>query len=489
MSTLFKKCSIFPLAAIFLTFSAIVTISSAQGADIKLPSLGDTTSGIISQQQEHELGRAWLRAYRSRINEHHDPLLSNYLEQLLYKLASNSQLEDRRLELITINNSSMNAFAVPGGVIGIHTGLFRYAKTEHQLSSVLAHEIAHLSQRHFARRVEEQRKNTAKSLAGMLASLVLAATVGGDAGMAGLTATTAAGQQSMLRYSRQNEQEADRLGLKTMMASGMDPRAMAAMFEEMLRITRYTGSKPPEFLLTHPLTENRVADAKNRINQLPQKQYLDNPEFHLMRVRALIAIDNNASVSLNRFQHELKGDALSSNAARYGVALSHTTLGNYKQAEKAIDQLLKKSPNNLTYKMADIEIDRAQKRFNLAIRKTKQLLDFQPDSYPLRLSLAETYLKAQRYIESEQTLDTLALSHPNTPEVWFQLAEVRGLAGNISGVHKARAQYFILNGVFDKARDQLGYARRLLVNDFKQTAIIDQQLRDLAKLEEKMENF
>ena len=86
-------------------------------------------------------------------------------------------------------------------------------------------------------------------------------------------------------------------------------------------------------------------------------------------------------------------------------------------------------------------------------------------------------------------LDTLTLSHPNSPEVWFQLAEVRGLAGNISGVHQARAQYFILNGVFDQARDQLGYARKLLVNDFKQIAIIDQQLRDLAKLEEKLESF
>lgn len=475
--------------SVLLSLVAVLMTSQLQAADIQLPSLGDTASGIISQQKEHELGRAWLMAYRSRINEYHDPLLRDYLEQLLYKLASNSQLEDRRLELIVINNASMNAFAVPGGVIGIHTGLFRYAKTEHQLSSVLAHELAHLSQRHFARRIDEQRKNTAKSLAGMLASLVLAATVGGDAGLAGLTATQAASQQSMLRYSRQNEQEADRLGLQTMVASGMDPTAMAAMFEEMLRITRYTGSRAPEFLLTHPLTENRVADAKNRINQLPPRHYADNKEFHLMRIRALIAIDNNPSLTLNRFQHELKGDTLSSEAALYGVALSHMGLGHYDEAKKAIQKLLKQTPDSLTYQLADIEIDRAKKNFDLAISKTKDLLKYQSDNYPLRMSLAETYLKANRYLESEQVLDTLAESHPNSPEVWFQLAEVRGLAGNISGVHKARAQYFILNGVFDKARDQLGYARKLLVNDFKQTAIIDQQLRDLATLEKRLEEF
>lgn len=482
---LFKFVKRFALTGLATTLLAI----PVESADIKLPSLGDTSSGIISQQKEHELGRAWLMAYRSRINEHNDPILSNYLEQLLYKLVSHSELEDRRLELVTINNPSMNAFAVPGGVVGIHTGLFRYAKTEHQLSSVLAHEIAHLSQRHFARRTETQRKNTMVTLAGMLTSLVIAATVGGDAGLAGLTATQAASQHSMLRYSRQNEQEADRLGLKTMAAAGMDPRAMSAMFEEMLRITRYTGSRPPEFLLTHPLTENRVADAKNRINQLPPKQYLDNIEFHLMRIRALIAIDNNPSESLNRFQHELEGNTLNSEAARYGVVLAHTKLGNYPKAKKGIDTLLQKSPDSLTYQMADIEIDRSQKEFNLAIRKTKKLLTYNSDNYPLRISLAETYLKANRYLESEQVLDTLADSHPNTPEVWYQLAEVRGLAGNISGVHQARARYFILNGVFDQARDQLGYARKLLASDFKQTAIIDQQLRDLATLEKRLENF
>ncbi len=482
---LFKFVKRFALTGLTATLLAI----PVESADFKLPSLGDTSSGIISQQKEHELGRAWLMAYRSRINEHNDPILSNYLEQLLYKLVSHSELEDRRLELITINNPSMNAFAVPGGVVGIHTGLFRYAKTEHQLSSVLAHEIAHLSQRHFARRTETQRKNSVVTLAGMLTSLVIAATVGGDAGLAGLTATQAASQQSMLRYSRQNEQEADRLGLKTMSAAGMDPRAMSAMFEEMLRITRYTGSRPPEFLLTHPLTENRVADARNRINQLPPKQYLDNIEFHLMRVRALIAIDNNPSESLNRFQHELEGNTLHNEAAQYGVVLAHTKLGNYPKAKKGIDTLLQKSPNSLIYQMADIEIDRSQKEFNLAIRNTKKLLTYNSDNYPLRISLAETYLKANRYLESEQVLDTLADSHPNTPEVWYQLAEVRGLAGNISGVHQARARYFILNGVFDQARDQLGYARKLLASDFKQTAIIDQQLRDLATLEKRLESF
>ncbi len=467
---------------------AMLSVPS-QAGNIELPSLGDTTSAIISQQQEYELGQAWLRAYRSRIPEYNDPLLHSYLEQLLIKLASHSQLDDHRLSLVAINNPTMNAFAVPGGIIGVHLGLFRYAKSEHQLASVLAHELAHLSQRHFARRVAEQRKNSVATMAGMLASLVLAATVGGDAGMAAMTATQAASMQNSLRYSRQNEQEADRLGIETVYAAGMDPSAVGAMFEEMLRATRYTGSKPPEFLLTHPLTESRVADANSRIAQYPLKHYPDNLEYHLMRARAMLAIDRNPAASLNRFQSELNGDTLSREASRYGTVLAQAELGEVKKAREGLAILLKESPDSLTYQLEDITLDRQEGKFVNAIEKNQQLLRLHGNSYPLRMSLAETYLKANRFTESEQLLRAMTRDYPDTAYVWFQLAEVSGLAGNIAGVHKARAQYYLLNGVFDKVREQLGYARKLLVHDFKEVAIIDQQLRDLADLEKKMENF
>jgi beta-barrel assembly-enhancing protease len=469
-----------------LTLLALVLMSTPiKSANITLPLLGDTSSGSISQQKEYELGRAWLKAYRSRINEHHDPLLTNYLEQLIYRLASRSQLQDRRLELIVVDNPTLNAFAVPGGVIGVHTGLFLFAKSEAQLSSVLAHEIAHLSQRHFARRLESRKKNQVANMAGLLASLVLAATIGSDAGMAGLTATQAMGRNESLRYSRQNEREADRLGLKTMLAAGIDPEAMSTMFEAMLKLTRYTGSQVPEFLRSHPLTENRVVDAKNKLSQLPKKEYSDNFEFHLIRARAIIAINNNPSLSIDHFKNEL---ILSKNsqAALYGASLAYISLGRYSEAKDAIDQLLKVLPNQLHYKMAEIELYRHQEKYDLAIEKTNQLLKYQPGSYPLRMSLAETYLKSNHFLKSEALLDSLAATHSENPEVWFLLAEIRGLAGNIPGVHMARAQYFILTGVFDQARDQLSYAKKLLIHDYKKILVIDQQLKNLNILEERI---
>ena len=175
--------------------------------EIKLPVLGDSLSGIVSKQQEFQLGRTWLKVFRSRVREFDDPLMQQYLENLIYNLATYSELENPNIELVIVNNPTMNAFAVPGGVVGIHTGLFAYAENEDQMVSVLAHELAHLSQRHFARGLESRRNSSAATLAGLLTGLVLAATVGGDAGMAAMAATQAMTLENQLRYSRSNEKK------------------------------------------------------------------------------------------------------------------------------------------------------------------------------------------------------------------------------------------------------------------------------------------
>lgn len=472
--------------ALILGLALLVGASPLRAAnDIQLPVLGDTSSGVISQQQEYELGRAWLQLFRSRVPTYRDPQLQDYLEQLLFKLSTHSELSDHRLDLIIVNNPTMNAFAVPGGVVGVHTGLFRYARNEHQLASVITHELAHLSQRHFARRVAQQRANTMPMLAGMLTGLILAATVGGDAGMAVLATTQAAAIESSLRYSRQNEQEADRLGLETLVGAGMDPTAVAAMFERMMIATRYTGQRPPEFLLSHPLTEQRVADARNRINKYPKRQFEDNLEYQLMRARALIGVDQNAQKSANRFNSELEGHSYSLPAARYGLALSLSALGKHQEARDALRPLLDNDPERLTYQLAAIEIERNAGANSAALALIKSLIKSHPNNYPLQMELAETLLKDNQYSASEKVLADLTRIRPADPDIWFDLAETSGLAGDIIQVHKARAEYYLLVGVFDKARDQLTYAQKLAEYDFKESAIIAQRLRDLAAMEEK----
>jgi predicted Zn-dependent protease len=474
---------------VFVVLLCLPAQPDLEAAEIKLPLLGDSASGIVSKQQEYELGRTWLKAFRSRVRVHDDPLMQQYLEQLLYNLATYSDLEDPRLELVIVNNPTMNAFAVPGGVVGFHTGVFALAETEDQMASVLAHELAHLSQRHFARGLEAQRSSSMVSLAGLLASLVIAATAGGDAGLAAITTAQAITMDNQLRYSRSNEQEADRIGLQTMERANRDPGAVADMFATLLKATRYTGSRPPEFLLTHPITEKRIADARGRAMGAAMRHYPRNPDFHLIKARALVAISNQPLDAIKRFNAELQSNPQNPQAIYYGLALAHTKAGNYGQARKTLDQLLQDNPHQLSFQYADLELDIAMERYDQGLAKAERLLRLNPNSYPLTAIKSEILWQAHSYEEAGAVLTALSRMRPEDPMIWYRLAEVRGLAGNISGVHEARAEYFILVGAFGKAREQLGLAVKLVAADFKRSAIVRQRLRDVAAMEDRIEKL
>lgn len=485
-----KRSGLRLFSTLFITgLMGLLPSTASLSSDIKLPLLGDSASGVISKQQEYELGRLWLKSFRSRVREYDDPLMQQYLEQLLYNLATYSDLEDPRLELIVVKNPSMNAFAVPGGVVGFHTGVFAFAENEDQMVSVLAHELAHLSQRHFARGVEAQRASSIISMAGLLASLVIAATAGGDAGMAAITSTQAMTMQGQLRYSRSNEKEADRMGMQTMERASRDPAAVAGMFETMLRATRFSGSRLPEFLLSHPVTEKRISDARGRAMKHSMRHYVSNPEYFLMQARAMVAMEKSPIDSIKRFQAKLDSNTQNSDAANYGLALAYIKLGEHAKAGKILDDLIEANPVLLTFRHTDIELDIARQDYAVALDKLNQLLARNPNNYPLTRLKSEALWQAHRYEDAGEVLTALSRMRPEDPMVWYQLAEVRGLAGNISGVHQARAEYFILVGAFGKARDQLSLAVKLVALDFKRSAIIRQRLKDIAAMEDRLEKL
>lgn len=477
---------------IFLTaVFKIITLFSNPGyaAEIELPLLGDSSSSIISKNQEYILGKTWLQAFRSRVTQHDDPLLQQYLEYVLYDLATNSELNDTRLTLVIVNNPTMNAFAVPGGVIGFHTGIFSFAKNEDQMVSILAHELAHLSQRHFARGIESRRNASVVSLAGLLATLVLTATAGGDAGLAAMTATQAYALEEQLRYSRGNEQEADRLGLKTMIRAGRDPNAVAEMFEEMLKASRYNSNRIPEFLLTHPVTERRVADSRARTFRIQDRHYPDNPEFYLLQARALVTMQKDPEQSLQYFKQLLASNTQQIAAAKYGLALSHLKKKNFKAAKRELRGLLESQPDQISFIYSSIEVDIAEEQYVRALSTLNKQLALNQNNYPLLTLKAEALWGAHRYDEAELVLNQLRKFRPEDPHIWYKLAEVRGLAGNISGVHEARAEYFILVGALDRARKQLGLAAKLVEADFKRLSVIKQRLRDIAEMQERLERL
>ncbi len=285
-----------------------------------LPSLGDASSGIVSPEQEHQLGRAWLSLLRGQVHQLSDPLLKDYVESSVYRLTETSQLQDRRLEFVLLDSPQLNAFAAPGGIIGVNGGLFLHAQTEAEYASVMAHELAHLSQRHFARGLEAQQRMQLPMMAAMLAGVVAAAAGAGDAGIAAIMSTQAAAIQEQRRFSRQNEQEADRIGILNLEQAGYDPRAMPEMFGRLMRQYRY-DQKPPEFLLTHPVTESRIADTRNRAEQYANGGRQDSLRYQLIRARTQLQFETTPGVSAKRFRAML-ADNPKLDAARYGLALA-----------------------------------------------------------------------------------------------------------------------------------------------------------------------
>jgi len=457
-----------------LTLACLLTTPAMTN---ELPSLGDSSSGIVSPEQEHQLGRAWLSLLRGQVQQLSDPQVKDYLERSVYRLAETSQLQDRRLEFVLLDSPQLNAFAAPGGIIGVNGGLFIHAQTEAEYASVLAHELAHLSQRHFARGLEAQQRMQLPLMAAMLAGVVAAAAGAGDAGIAAIVSTQAAAIQAQRRFSRQNEQEADRIGLINLERAGYDPRAMPDMFGRLMRQYRY-DQKPPEFLLTHPVSESRIADTRNRAEQYPDGGVQDSLRYQLMRARIQLKFESTPGLSAKRFRAMLSDDP-GLDAARYGLALAQIASGQLEDAASNLQPLLEKMPDDATYNLAQIELDITANRLQAAQQRVERLLQLYPRSYPVRQANIDLLSKQNRLDQAERELDKLVEVRRNDPDVWYQVSEIRGLTGNIVGLHQARAEFFALVGDYDQAIEQLDFAKRR-ANNFQMSARIDARQKALA---------
>lgn len=457
-----------------LTLACLLTTPAMTN---ELPSLGDSSSGIVSPEQEHQLGRAWLSLLRGQVQQLSDPQVKDYLERSVYRLAETSQLQDRRLEFVLLDSPQLNAFAAPGGIIGVNGGLFIHAQTEAEYASVLAHELAHLSQRHFARGLEAQQRMQLPLMAAMLAGVVAAAAGAGDAGIAAIVSTQAAAIQAQRRFSRQNEQEADRIGLINLERAGYDPRAMPNMFGRLMRQYRY-DQKPPEFLLTHPVSESRIADTRNRAEQYPDGGVQDSLRYQLMRARIQLKFESTPGLSAKRFRAMLSDDP-GLDAARYGLALAQIASGQLEDAASNLQPLLEKMPDDATYNLAQIELDITANRLQAAQQRVERLLQLYPGSYPVRQANIDLLSKQNRLDQAERELDKLVEVRRNDPDVWYQVSEIRGLTGNIVGLHQARAEFFALVGDYDQAIEQLDFAKRR-ANNFQMSARIDARQKALA---------
>ena len=450
-------------SAFALVFSLTASQALAQSSDSTLPSIGGAGGGLISERQETDIGRQVMTSIRRSAPQITDALVQDYLNSIIYRLVPSAPLSSSDLTLAIIDSPDINAFAVPGNVVGVNGGLFLNAESEQQFASVLAHELAHLSQRHFARRLEQQETSAPLTIAGMIAGIILSAVTQSDVGIAAIAGTQALAVQNMLAYSRAHEQEADRVGMDILASSGMDPRGMPEMFEIMMRQNRLQGNRVPEYLSTHPLTQNRVSDTRNRAEQYPRRDVADAQEYHLVRSRLQVRYAKSADIAVETFKDYLnRSDTEKPDAIRYGLAVALLRDGNQSEAIVELERLLDGTPGRITYQVTLAEALIEQDKLNEARSLLSEALSRNPGNYPITDMLAHLETAAGNGERAAEHLHRLTRELPKKEHLWLRLAEAEGLARNIVGVHRARAEYDILMGDLEAAQRQLRQAQERL---------------------------
>ena len=444
------------LSAVLLC-SAAAQPATAVADDYGLPALGDASSAI-SPAEEFRLGRAWLRQFRAQTASWRDPITRHYVEDLIHRMMPWSGLGNERIVVTLVSSRMLNAFAVPGGVIGINTGLFAFAPDRDTFASVLAHEMGHLSQHHFARQLEQQNASRIPMLTAMLTGMVLAAGGGGggDLGVAAVMGTQAAYIQNLLTYSRQYEREADDVGLRTLANAGMDPHAMPRMFRILQRLARLQGSTPPEFLLTHPLNEARIRATEARADQLGHGHGPPaGPLYDMVRARVLLAMHMDAPAQA---RHRLEEDDPSPEALAYLDAMTDAVEHRTDKALAKLDRLIARYPDlsMLQNSAADVALD--ANRFTDALTRSRRLLAIVPGNTPARLIEGEALLNLAPS-RAYPVLEKLSQQRPEDPDVWNLLAEAAGRSGHSAEGHLALAEQLQLTGRIDKGMKQLEIAK------------------------------
>lgn len=471
-------------ACLFSLLASLPIAPNISAATTELPDLGDSASGYVSLQQEHKLGRLWLRQLRRQTNTLEMPLATQFLENLIFRLVPHSEVKQSEFEFVIVDRPELNAFAVPGGIIGINFGILLYARDEDELSAVLAHELAHLSQRHFARQVEQAEKQQPVAIAALLASILLIATNNADAGFAGLITSQAASIQSRLAFSREWEREADRIGMRALAGAGLDPNAMPSMFQAMLQANRF-NKRPPEFLLTHPVTETRVSDAAGRAAQYPRRPRLESFEFLLLKNIAMMRYQLAASEQQTYFEHQLS--LLSKNTVEYAsaqvsLALIASNNDQPQQGLTILSEMVAPWKDHVTVTTLEAELLIQQKKYTEANKRLTEALSFHPGDYQLLTTQSHVFMAAEKFAEATSVLKVLSEQHSGNPQVWRKLAEAAGKANQIILSHRANGEYLFATGFQSKALRQMELALKQAkkAKDFLQEAAITRRVRIMA---------
>jgi predicted Zn-dependent protease len=445
-----------------------------------LPDLGDSAQAELTPQMERRVGEQVMREIRRDPDYISDPEIANYIQSVGQRLVAVSPEARQEFEFFVVRDPQINAFAMPGGYIGVNSGLIVGASSESEMASVLAHEVAHVTQRHLARQLEKQSQVSVLSMVGLVLGLIAARSSPGAASAA-ITGASAIPAATFLSYSRDFEREADRVGFQILQQSGYDVFAMPTFFERLQQNSRLYDNNAPAYLRTHPVTSERIADMQGRVHNLPFKQTPDSPEFPLVRAK-LRAEQGRPDDAVAYFREVLREKRFGNeNAARYGYAVALVRAKDYRAAESEIATIRKSgAANPMIINLAARA--RAESGDAAAARAIiEAALPQYPDNLALRYTYAEILQQQGQNNDALSVLDRLVRDRPKDFNLFKMQAKSYAALGNRFGQHRALAEAYYLQGSLPAAIEQLEFARASGQGDFYSLSAVDARVRELKR--------
>ncbi|MDP1610469.1 MAG: M48 family metalloprotease [Sulfuritalea sp.] len=470
----------YPLASVLILGVGILSapaLSVAEG----LPNLGEAAQTEFSPAMERRIGESVMLDIRRDPAWLDDPEVNSYLNRLGNRLGAQSEEARQEFEFFALRDSTLNAFAMPGGYIGVHTGLILAAASESELASVLAHEISHVTQHHLARLINKSGQGQVSSMLA-LAVAILAARSNPDVAMGAAMAGQGAAIQNQLNYSRDFEREADRTGLGVLERSGFDIRGMGSFFERLQKSGRLYENNAPVYLRTHPLTTERVADIGNRIQSRPYKQVPDSLEFQLVRAK-LRAQDGTSRDAVTEFEARLKDRSFAGSeaAVRYGLSQAHLRDGNFAAAEKEVGQLRRLKAVSPMVETLAAELRLKQGDADGAVKILREAQPRFPQERAIAYSLVASLLDARLPQQAIKVTEDELLNYPSDAKMHALQAKTWSLLGKRLQQHRALAESYALQGQLTGAVEQLELAQKAGDGNFYEQSQVDSRLRELKK--------
>lgn len=426
----------------------------------ELPDFGSPADTILNKTREGQLGRSvMLQLYNAGVIVS-DPELTEYVQSVGARVASAANNGDHSFRFFVVNDPAINAFALPGGFIGVNTGLILASENESELAGVLAHEVAHVTQRHIARSLYDAQRTNILSMAAMLAAALLgaAADMPGDALAGVVSASQAAAIQRQLNFTRAHEQEADRVGMDVLAAAGFDPMGMASFFEKLSRRYGTSLETVPEILQSHPVTTSRIAESRNRARRLERRETTDSISYRLARARIEANMPSNPRSAVANFEAKPEPDSAEN---RYGRGLALTRLGRHDEAERLFRDLLTEYPGVIAYRTA---LGQALANSGLdaqAIDVFQTGVTLFPRNVPLTVAYAETLIRTGQPEKAHRLLLDLLNNVRPTPEQIRLIARAANAEGDTLNAYYYMGEYYVSIGNLPLAMNQLRLALEL----------------------------